>query len=234
MALKSNRWLFVYLLASLAGVSCQATSLQAPTEPPQHPSVGQQAVKFLLTQVVLDPTATVQKTGAPLPSDGAWSAGKEVTPACPEAETCVRVFYRVPGDDVSCEWVIALVGDGSSGAILEQNEDASRYLLRKVPLSQAAALVTTRKDPSYPPIAMAARVQGSVVVNVFVSSSGEVEKAYIVSGPEMLRSSAIAAAQGWVFKPLLAGTKSIRFETQLAFDYKTMGPSSSSRVTAKP
>jgi TonB family protein len=222
------------LLAFFAGMNCQAASPQVSSEPPQQPLIGQQAVKYLLTQVALDPTVTVQKTGAPLPADGAWSVGKQGEPACPQAETCVRVFYRVSADDVSCEWVVGIVGDGSSGSILEQNEDASRYLLRKVPLSQATALVATRKDPRYPPIAIAAHVQGLVLVNVIISSSGEVEKAFIVSGPEMLRSSAITAAQGWVFKPLLAGSKPIRFETQLAFDYKTVGPSSSSRITAKP
>jgi TonB family protein len=92
----------------------------------------------------------------------------------------------------------------------------------------------TRKQPTYPSIAAAAHVSGSVVVRAVVSSSGVVEKALIVSGPETLRSSSIDAIHGWSFKPLLAGTEPVRFETDVAFDYRTMGPSSSGRVTSNP
>ncbi|WP_158793488.1 energy transducer TonB [Granulicella sp. L60] len=118
--------------------------------------------------------------------------------------------------------------------IFEQNEDASRYLIRKVSLDQAGALVLTRKQPTYPPMAMAARVQGSVVLRLFVAANGAIEKAFVVSGPEMLRASSAEAVKGWTFKPLQVGDTSTRFETEINFDFKTMGPGSSSRIISKP
>jgi TonB family protein len=197
-------------------------------------SVGEQAMRVVLKQIVLDPTILLPKTGKPLPADGKWQFGKEAPASCPHTtEACVRILYRVPDADVSCEWVVLLIGDGSDGTILTENEDAARYLLRKLSTSQATELVLTRKQPSYPPIAAAAHVQGPVVLKVFVSGAGTVEKAFVVSGPAMLRGSAIEGAKGWVFKPMMAGTQAVRFFTDVTFDFKTSGPGSS-MVTSKP
>jgi TonB family protein len=197
-------------------------------------SAGQQAIGVVLKQSVLDPTALVQTTGKPLPANGAWSIGKEAPASCPQTtDTCVRIFYKVPEDAVTCEWVVLLIGDGSDGTILEQNEDASRYLVRRSPSAQAADSVITRKQAVYPPIAAAAHVQGEVALTVFVSGEGTVEKVFVIRGPEMLRGSAIAAAKEWTFKPLMAGKQAVRFETDVTFDFKTSGPGAGS-VTSKP
>jgi TonB family protein len=197
--------------------------------------VGAQAIRAMLKQSVLDPTVVVEKTGKPLPSSGAWSVGKNAPSSCPQTtDACVRIIYQVPEDEVSCNWVVQLTGDGTDGIILEQNKDATRYFLRKLTSSQVSDMVLTRKQPAYPSIASAAHVGGSVVVRVVVSSSGAVEKALIVNGPEMLRSSSIDAIHGWSFRPLMAGTEPVRFETDVTFDYRTMGLSSSSRVTSTP
>ncbi len=45
----------------------------------------------------------------------------------------------------------------------------------------------------YPPIAKAAHVQGTVVVEAIISKSGMIESLHVVSGPEMLRASAMEA-----------------------------------------
>lgn len=197
-------------------------------------SVGQQAISVVLRTSVLDPTVLVQKTGKPLPANGNWSVGKEAPASCPQTtDACVRILYRVPEDEVSCEWVVQLIGDGSDGVILEQNDDASRYLLRRLSTTQAAGLIVTRKQPTYPPIAVAAHVEGHVVLRVVVSGTGAMEKGFIVSGPEMLQFAAIDAMKGWVFRPLMAGTQPVRFQTDVTFNFKTIGHGSS-WVTSQP
>jgi TonB family protein len=194
---------------------------------------GQQAVTALLKQVVLDPTALVESTGKPLPANGNWSIGKNSPAACPQTtDGCFLIFYKVPDQKVSCEWVVRLTGDGSNGVILDQNEDASRYLLRRLSAPQAAEMLVTYKNPVYPPIAAAAHVSGQVVIKILVSHEGTVEKAFVISGPEMLRASSIDAAKGYVFKPLMAGTKAVPFETNVMFDFNTAG--SAHGVTSRP
>lgn len=197
-------------------------------------AAGQQAITALLKLVVINPMVLVGSTGKPLPANGSWSVGKEAPASCPQTtDTCVQIFYRVPAAHVSCEWVVRLVGDGGDGIILEENEDAARYLLRKISGTQAANLVATRKQPSYSPIAGAAHVAGSVVVGVFVSKTGTVEKTFIISGPEMLRASATNAMKEWTFKPLIVGTQAVPYEMEVRFDFRTLGPGSG-RGTSTP
>ena len=60
---------------------------------------------------------------------------------------------------------------------------------------------TRRVTPTYPPLARAARVSGSVVVEVTVDESGNVMSARAVSGHPLLKDAAVAAARGWKFTP---------------------------------
>jgi len=68
-------------------------------------------------------------------------------------------------------------------------------------------MAVTRVEPVYPPLAMAARVSGQVVVEVTVDEKGSVLSARAVSGHPLLKDSATSAAKGWEFLPTtLSGT----------------------------
>jgi len=60
---------------------------------------------------------------------------------------------------------------------------------------------TRRVQPSYPPLAKAARVSGAVVVEVTVSEQGNVISARAISGHPLLKDAAVSAAQRWQFTP---------------------------------
>lgn len=59
---------------------------------------------------------------------------------------------------------------------------------------------TRRVTPEYPPEAKAARVSGPVLVEIFVDELGNVIRARALSGHELLRDAATAAALQWKFK----------------------------------
>jgi TonB family protein len=59
--------------------------------------------------------------------------------------------------------------------------------------------VDHRVDPVYPPIAKAARIGGTVVLEVRVSVDGKVESTKVVSGPPMLQQAAIDCVKQWTF-----------------------------------
>ncbi|HUH63364.1 MAG TPA: energy transducer TonB [Terracidiphilus sp.] len=61
--------------------------------------------------------------------------------------------------------------------------------------------VDHRVDPVYPPIAKAARVGGTVVLDVRVKGDGKVRSAKAVSGPPMLQQAAIDCVKQWTFHP---------------------------------
>jgi Gram-negative bacterial TonB protein C-terminal len=61
--------------------------------------------------------------------------------------------------------------------------------------------MTETAKPLYPPIAKAAHVDGPVVMLATFKTTGEVEKVELVSGPEMLRASAIDYVKSWRANP---------------------------------
>jgi len=61
--------------------------------------------------------------------------------------------------------------------------------------------VDHRVAPVYPPIAKAARIQGTVVFQIQVGATGKVESVKVVSGPAMLRQAAIDCLKQWTFNP---------------------------------
>lgn len=63
--------------------------------------------------------------------------------------------------------------------------------------------LTKKTEPIYPPIAMAARVSGKVVLNVEIRADGSVAREKIVSGPPMLWGAASDAVKQWVYSPIL-------------------------------
>jgi TonB family protein len=79
--------------------------------------------------------------------------------------------------------------------------------------------VDRRVDPIYPPIAKAARIQGTVVIQIQVGTTGKVESTKVVSGPAMLQQAAIDCLKQWTYRPFekdgssvaASGTVSIEF-----------------------
>jgi TonB family protein len=60
-----------------------------------------------------------------------------------------------------------------------------------------------RAEPLYPPLAKAARVSGSVVVEVTVDQEGDVISSRAISGHPLLKDAAVNAAHGWKFSPTM-------------------------------
>jgi TonB family protein len=60
---------------------------------------------------------------------------------------------------------------------------------------------TRRVEPAYPPLAKAAQISGSVVVEVTIDEEGNVFSARAISGHPLLKDAAVAAARGWTFSP---------------------------------
>lgn len=56
-------------------------------------------------------------------------------------------------------------------------------------------------EPSYPPIAKAAHVQGSVLLHADVDEYGIVTNVEAIGGPPMLKGAAIEAVKQWRYKP---------------------------------
>jgi protein TonB len=77
--------------------------------------------------------------------------------------------------------------------------------------------------PVYPPIAKAAHVSGAVILHAIISKSGTIDNLSVVSGPEMLRSSALDAVRTWRYKPFLLSGEPTEVETQITVNFNFGG-----------
>jgi protein TonB len=75
-------------------------------------------------------------------------------------------------------------------------------------------------QPVYPPIAQAARIQGTVVMEAVISKTGRIESLHALSGPEMLRSAALTAVQAARYRPYLLSGDPTEVQTTITVVFK--------------
>jgi len=80
---------------------------------------------------------------------------------------------------------------------------------------QARALVLSRPPATYPALARAAGVTGTVVVDTHVSRKGKVLSLEILDGPPLLHQAALDALKNWRFKPYLVNGDSVEWRTTI-------------------
>ena len=80
-----------------------------------------------------------------------------------------------------------------------------------------------RVQPSYPPIARLARVQGTVELRAIISKAGTIENLIAVSGHPMLVKSAIEAVRQWRYRPYLLNNEPIEVETEITVNFVLSG-----------
>ena len=77
----------------------------------------------------------------------------------------------------------------------------------------AAGMLLQKTQPVYPPIAKAARVQGTVVLQAKISKTGSIEDLHVISGPAMLQQAALDAVKSWRYRPYLLNNDPVEVET---------------------
>jgi TonB family protein len=93
---------------------------------------------------------------------------------------------------------------------------------RVVSLSPEAALsfIVSQPKPLYPPIAVAARVSGTVVLDITISTHGRVLGERVISGPAILQQAAMEAVKNWTFKHFTDKGEPVQVETQVGVPFK--------------
>ncbi len=76
-----------------------------------------------------------------------------------------------------------------------------------------AGLLIRKITPTYPPIAVAAHQQGTVVLQATISKTGTIENLRAASGPPMLQQAAMDAVKNWVYRPYLLNGQPVEVET---------------------
>jgi protein TonB len=117
--------------------------------------------------------------------------------------------------------VAGMEGMGGSGGVM-----GSMFGSGNAPKVQAAApkkvnisagvstgLLIQKTTPVYPPIAKAARVSGTVVLQATISKTGTIQNLKVMSGPAMLQQAALDAVRQWRYRPYLLNNEPVEVDT---------------------
>jgi protein TonB len=78
-----------------------------------------------------------------------------------------------------------------------------------------SGLLLTKTTPVYPPIAVAAHVEGTVVLAATISAGGSIENLRVVSGHPMLQQAALETVRNWRYRPFLLNGQPVEVETTI-------------------
>jgi TonB family protein len=84
----------------------------------------------------------------------------------------------------------------------------------------ALSFILSQPKPFYPPIAVAARVSGTVVIEFTIGTHGRVFGEHVISGPAMLQQAAMESVKNWTFKHFTDKGEPVQVETQVAVPFK--------------
>lgn len=77
--------------------------------------------------------------------------------------------------------------------------------------------------PEYPPLAKAARLQGTVRFTATIGKDGTIQDLQLVSGHPLLVESANQAVRQWVYRPTLLNGQPTEVITQIDVNYTLAG-----------
>lgn len=93
------------------------------------------------------------------------------------------------------------------------------YGRTRLPGGVMAGRIRKKVAPEYPYEAKQARVTGTVLLRAIITKEGKVERLGVISGPEMLRKSALKAVAQWTYAPTLLYGLPTEVDTVITVNY---------------
>lgn len=91
----------------------------------------------------------------------------------------------------------------------------------RVRVSQAVTqgMIISKVQPTYPPDARAARIQGSVIIAAIIGKDGNVQSERLISGHPLLAPAAMDAVKQWKYRPYLLNGQAVEVDTQVTVNF---------------
>lgn len=180
------------------------------------------AAPYLLAAVLfavlyMQPTTPpAHAVGAP---SSAGDAAQPVEPAAASASAPVATRSAEPEPVKSAASTAATPAKNTAAPAIQKEEPAPTG-----PVSVQPDVAETMKLPgdavAYPAAAMAAHIQGVVVLAVGVGADGNVQTVEPVSGPALLEVGALGAVRSWRYRPWLVQGHAVPFTTQVTISFE--------------
>jgi len=128
------------------------------------------------------------------------------------AEALAPITFTGPGG----------VGGEGDSLVVETDIDVSPTPDEFIAVDEEPAKIS-QDAPKYPPVALSAGVEGTVLVRVLVGKNGRVKDALYIDGPEALKAAALESARSSVWRPALVDHKPIEVWVVMPVTFKLRG-----------
>jgi periplasmic protein TonB len=192
------------------------TFLVAPPPPPPPPPPAAAPV-HVVHQVQTDIVNGQLRTPTKIPQKIQMIKEDEAPPQMASAGVVGGVPGGVPGGSMG-----GVIGGIISSTPVAVPKIAAPTRVR-VSSGVQAGLIVRKVQPTYPPLARQARIQGKVILQAQISKEGNIENLTLVSGHPMLTQAAIEAVKQWRYKPYLLNGEPVEVETQVEVNFTLSG-----------
>jgi protein TonB len=192
------------------------TFLVAPPPPPPPPPPPAAAVK-IVKQVQTDIVNGQLRTPTKIPEKVQMIKEDEAPPPVMSAS---GVVGGVPGGVPGGQMGGVIGGIISSAPIVPKIATPQRI---RVSQGVTQGMIIRRVQPSYPPLARQARIQGPVVLQAEIGKDGSIQNLHLISGHPMLAPAAIEAIKQWKYKPYILNGEPVEVETTITFNFTLSG-----------
>jgi protein TonB len=198
------------------------TFLVAPPPPPPPPPPAVEAVAKVVRQIQTDLLTSGQlRTPSRIPAKVQMIREEEAPPHLLSTGGVVGgVPGGVPGGQLG----------GVIGGIVSQTSSLKalpKFVVpvQRVRVSQGVTkgLLIQKIEPKYPPLALAARIWGQVLLKAIIGKDGEIKELQLVSGHPMLAPAAIEAVRQWRYRPYLLNGEPVEVETTITVTFQISG-----------
>ena len=199
------------------------TFLVAPPPPPPPPPPAEQQIVKVMKQIQTDLLAGGQlRTPTRIPEKVQMIKEEEAPPPMPSTGGVVGgVPGGIPGGQLSGV-IGGIVNSTSNLAYIPKMQPV---VPQRVRISQGVTkgMLVRQIQPTYPPIAKAARIQGDVILTAVIGKDGSIQDLQLVSGHPMLVPAAIEAVKQWHYRPYLLNGQPVEVETTITVIFSLLG-----------
>ncbi len=196
------------------------TFLVAPPPPPPPPPPPAAAVPVkVVRQVQSDIVNGQLRTPTRIPEKVKMIKEEEAPP--PQVASTGGVVGGVPGGMPGGQ-VGGVIGGIISSTPVAVPKVATPQRVR-VSSGVSEGMLVHKVQPTYPPLARQARIQGSVVLQAVISKNGTIENLKMVQGHPMLAPAAIDAVKQWKYKPYFLNGEPVEVETMITVNFTLAG-----------
>ena len=195
----------------------QDSSISSRADAPLSSSAHNQAGSRVASQRSREAT-THRRASAPQPDDTSSASLVGETNA-PAENTAVD--QESPKTTITPSSAIAASRAGATSPSSQTPPPAPVAAPRSQPPSDrmVAAYLIYRVEPIYPRPALQAGVEGTVKIHATVGRDGSVKNLKVVSGPALLTSAAIEAAQYWRYIPALRNGEPVETDADISVEF---------------